>query len=148
MARPPLAIRVLRKAVAQKDARSPGYRAAVEAVATSGDGSHYDVPRDAYQAIVRQFSPPQVNLQRRRHLPRIAVGDLVERMLSGLGISKERVQQWLRVKDCGCAKRQKWLNQWGYKQQDRIERLPQGLRFAARELRLAYVQDLPLTMAR
>jgi hypothetical protein len=116
-------MRVLRSAVAAKDARSPGYLAAVEAVATGGDGSHYDVPRDAYQAIVRQFSPPRVNLQRRRHLPRIAVGDLVERMLSGLGISKERVQQWLRVKDCGCAKRQKWLNQWGYKQQDRIERL-------------------------
>jgi hypothetical protein len=54
---------------------------------------------------------------------RVAVGDLVERMLTGVGISKERVQQWLRVKDCGCAKRQKWLNQWGYKQQDRIERL-------------------------
>jgi hypothetical protein len=56
-------------------------------------------------------------------LPRVAVGDLVERMLTGIGISKARVQQWLRVKDCGCAKRQRWLNQWGYKQQDRIERL-------------------------
>jgi hypothetical protein len=54
---------------------------------------------------------------------RVAVGDLVERMLTGVGISKERVQQWLRVKDCGCAKRQRWLNQWGYTQQDRIERL-------------------------
>jgi hypothetical protein len=54
---------------------------------------------------------------------RVAVGDLVERMLTGIGISKARVQQWLRVKDCGCAKRQRWLNQWGYKQQDRIERL-------------------------
>jgi hypothetical protein len=59
----------------------------------------------------------------RARLPRVAVGDLVERMLTGLGISKARVQQWLRVKDCGCAKRQKWLNQWGYAQQDRIERL-------------------------
>jgi hypothetical protein len=54
---------------------------------------------------------------------RVAVGDLVERMLTGIGISKARVQQWLRVKDCGCAKRQRWLNQWGYKQQDRIERV-------------------------
>jgi hypothetical protein len=59
----------------------------------------------------------------RRRLPRVAVGDLVERMLTGIGISKARVQQWLRVKDCGCAKRQKWLNQWGYKQQDKIERV-------------------------
>jgi hypothetical protein len=57
------------------------------------------------------------------HFRKVAVGDLVERMLTGVGISKTRVQQWLRVKDCGCAKRQRWLNQWGYKQQDRIERL-------------------------
>jgi hypothetical protein len=56
-------------------------------------------------------------------MPRVAVGDLVERMLTGIGISKTRVQQWLRVKDCGCAKRQKWLNQWGYKQQDKFERV-------------------------
>jgi hypothetical protein len=59
----------------------------------------------------------------KHRLPRVAVGDLVERMLTSVGISKARVQQWLRVKDCGCAKRQKWLNQWGYKQQDKIERL-------------------------
>ena len=58
-----------------------------------------------------------------RRLPRIAVGDLVERMLTGIGVSKDRVRQWLRVKDCGCAKRQRWLNQWGFKQQDRIERV-------------------------
>jgi hypothetical protein len=119
-------MRVLRAAVAAKDSRSPGYLAAVEAAATGGDATHYDVPRAAYLAIVRQFATPRVTVQakkRQHRLPRVAVGDLVERMLTGVGISKERVQQWLRVKDCGCAKRQKWLNQWGYKQQDRIERL-------------------------
>jgi hypothetical protein len=117
-------MRVLRAAVANKDARSPGYLAAVEAAATGGDATHFDVPRDAYLAIVRQFAKPRVTLRpKSRRLPRVAVGDLVERMLTGIGISKARVQQWLRVKDCGCAKRQKWLNQWGYKQQDRIERL-------------------------
>jgi hypothetical protein len=117
-------MRVLRTAVANKDARSPGYLAAVEAAATGGDATHYDVPRDAYLAIVRQFTKPRVTVQaKKRRLPRVAVGDLVERMLTGIGISKARVQQWLRVKDCGCAKRQKWLNQWGYKQQDRIERV-------------------------
>jgi hypothetical protein len=117
-------MRVLRAAVAAKDTRSPGYLAAVEAAATGGDATHYDVPRDAYLAIVRQFTKPRVTVQaKKRRLPRVAVGDLVERMLTGIGISKERVQQWLRVKDCGCAKRQKWLNQWGYKQQDKIERV-------------------------
>jgi hypothetical protein len=117
-------MRVLRAAVAAKDSRSPGYLAAVEAAATGGDATHYDVSRDAYLAIVRQFATSRVTVQAKKHrLPRVAVGDLVERMLTGIGISKERVQQWLRVKDCGCAKRQKWLNQWGYKQQDRIERV-------------------------
>jgi 2-keto-3-deoxy-6-phosphogluconate aldolase len=53
----------------------------------------------------------------------VALGDAVERMLTSVGISKERVQQWLRVKDCGCARRAKWLNKWGYEQQDRIERV-------------------------
>jgi hypothetical protein len=119
-----MTMRVLRAAVAAKDARSPGYLAAVEAAATGGDATHYDVPREAYLAIVRQFTKPRVTVQPKKHrLPRVAVGDLVERMLTGIGISKARVQQWLRVKDCGCAKRQKWLNQWGYKQQDKIERV-------------------------
>lgn len=56
-------------------------------------------------------------------LPRVAVGDLVETMLTSVGITKERVQQWTRTKDCGCKARQRWLNQWGYKQQDKVERL-------------------------
>ena len=43
---------------------------------------------------------------------------------------------------------QEWKLDMAIRYQDRIERLPQGLRFAARELKLAYVQDLPLTMAK
>lgn len=58
-----------------------------------------------------------------RRLPRIAVGDLVERMLTGIGITKERVQAWTRVEDCDCARRQRWLNEWGYRQQQKVERL-------------------------
>ena len=56
-------------------------------------------------------------------LPRVAVGDAVERMLSAVGITKERVQEWTRTKDCGCPKRQQWLNQWGYAQQEKLERV-------------------------
>ena len=57
------------------------------------------------------------------NLPRVAVGDLVETMLTSVGITKELVQRLTRTKDCGCKARQRWLNQWGYRQQDRIERL-------------------------
>lgn len=119
-------MRVLRAAVASKDSRSPGYLAAVEAAATGGDDSHYDVPRDAYLALVRQFSQPRVTDPvdiRQRRLPRIAVGDLVEKMLTSVGITKERVQEWTRTKDCGCKARQRWLNQWGYQKQEQVERL-------------------------
>jgi hypothetical protein len=119
-------VRVLRSAVSAKNARSPGYLSAVEAAATGGDETHYEVPREAYLAIVQQFSPPRVTVQtkkRQRRLPRVAVGDLVETMLTSVGITKERVQAWTRTQDCGCKARQQWLNRWGYQQQDRIERL-------------------------
>jgi hypothetical protein len=119
-------LKALRAAVAAKDRRSPGYLAAVEAAATGGDETHYEVPREAYLGIVRQFSPPRVAVQatkRQRRLPRVAVGDLVETMLTSIGITKERVQAWTRTKDCGCKARQRWLNQWGYRQQERMERL-------------------------
>ena len=119
-------MKVLRSAVAAKDARSPGYLAAVEAAATGGDETHYDVPRDAYLGIVKQFSPPRVTVQAKklqRRLPRVAVGDTVERMLASVGITKELVQRLTRTKDCGCKARQRWLNQWGYKQQERMDRL-------------------------
>jgi hypothetical protein len=33
------------------------------------------------------------------------------------------VQRLTRTTDCGCKARQRWLNQWGYRQQERMERL-------------------------
>ena len=113
-------MQVSRDAVIAKDLRSPGYLEAVESAAINASETHYDVPRDAYADIVMRYSTSVAAVRR---LPRVAVGDLVETMLTRIGISKDRVKQWLRVQDCGCAKRQKWLNQWGYQQQDRIERL-------------------------
>jgi hypothetical protein len=51
----------------------------------------------------------------------IAVGDLVERGLTAVGITKERVEQLTRTEGkpggCGCGARQKWLNDVGYKAQ-------------------------------
>ena len=41
-----------------------------------------------------------------------------------------------------------WKLDMAIRYQDRIVRQPDGLRFASRELRLAWVQDLPLVMAR
>lgn len=111
-------MRVSRSAVAAKDNRNPGYLAAVEAAATGGDETHYEVPRPAYLELVRRFATVRVMAKTRQ---RFALGDAVERVLTTVGITKELVQTITR-KPCGCPARQKWLNQWGYRQQERIEK--------------------------
>ena len=58
-------------------------------------------------------------------LPRVAIGDAVERVLTAVGVTKERVQQWTGSKDCGCKRRKGWLNKWGYEKQAQLERLLQ-----------------------
>lgn len=49
-----------------------------------------------------------------------AIGDITERVLGFFGITKERVQSAMGKKDCGCAKRQKAMNEWGYRWQHRL----------------------------
>jgi len=45
------------------------------------------------------------------------VGDFVERCLTRVGVTKERVERWTRTEGtpggCGCAARKKWLNDAG-----------------------------------
>lgn len=45
------------------------------------------------------------------------LGNFVERWLTRLGVTKERVERWTRTAGkpggCGCASRQLWLNEWG-----------------------------------
>lgn len=47
----------------------------------------------------------------------LMVGDLVEKALTSIGITKERAERWTRTAGkpggCGCAQRQKWLNEKG-----------------------------------
>jgi hypothetical protein len=50
----------------------------------------------------------------------LALGDITERCLRFFGITKERVQAVTGKKDCGCAKRQAAMNQWGYRRQYRL----------------------------
>jgi hypothetical protein len=49
----------------------------------------------------------------------IALGDIVARCLALFGVTKERVQA-VAGKDCGCAKRQAAMNDWGYRWQYRM----------------------------
>jgi hypothetical protein len=47
----------------------------------------------------------------------VPVGDLVERWLTRLGITRERVERWTRTEGipggCGCEARKRWLNEAG-----------------------------------
>lgn len=56
----------------------------------------------------------------------IMVGDLVERWLTSIGITKERVERWTRTAGkpggCGCAQRQKWLNDYGVRVQRKLRK--------------------------
>jgi len=61
-------------------------------------------------------------------LPRLAIGDLAEKLLTNVGVTKERVKKLTRT-GCGCEKRQQWLNEWGFRTQEQIER---GLNVFAR----------------
>jgi len=108
-------VTVLRDAVEARDARAPGFKDAVEAMALGSTDRHYVVPRDEYRRLCGKSTT-----SRKR---RLALGDAVERVLSAVGITPTLVQRVTRTKDCGCKARQRWLNQWGYRQQERIERV-------------------------
>jgi hypothetical protein len=51
----------------------------------------------------------------------VPIGDLVERGLTAIGITKARVERLTRTKGkpggCGCGARQRWLNEVGFKAQ-------------------------------
>ena len=38
------------------------------------------------------------------------LGDVVEDVLTSVGITQERFKQWFNLKECNCSKRKKWLN--------------------------------------
>ena len=112
--------RLRRAAAVARDQRQPGYLQAVEAAAFGGDSDYLHLRPEEFRAIEARFPrPPVVRQQGKRQ--RFALGDAVERTLSAVGITPTLVQKITRTKDCGCKARQKWLNQWGYKQQQRIE---------------------------
>jgi hypothetical protein len=51
----------------------------------------------------------------------IAIGDIVERGLKAIGVTKERIERLTRTAGnpggCGCEARKRWLNDVGYKAQ-------------------------------
>lgn len=114
-------LRVRRSAVVARDQRQPGYLQVVEATAFGGDTDYLHLRPGDFRAIEERFPRPAVVPQPGKR-QRFALGDAVERTLSAVGITPELVQKVTRTKDCGCKARQRWLNQWGYRQQERIEK--------------------------
>lgn len=68
-----------------------------------------------------EIQQPQPDRAPEREWKPIPIGDLVERGLTAIGITKERVEKLTRTEGkpggCGCAGRQRWLNEVGNKVQ-------------------------------
>lgn len=62
----------------------------------------------------------------------IQVGDIVERWLTAVGITKEFVEKWTRTEGkpggCGCEGRKRWLNEWGNSVQYAVRRFGDRVR--------------------
>ena len=39
------------------------------------------------------------------------LGDVVEQMLTTSGLTEERIKRWFNVRECGCSKRKRMLNE-------------------------------------
>lgn len=107
-------VKILRQDVARSDLKLPGYERAVLDAASFFDDRQILIEKNTYLRIAALRST-------RSHL--ISLGDLVEVVLRWAGVTKDRVQRLTRKSDCGCKSRQRWLNQWGYRQQERVESL-------------------------
>lgn len=66
----------------------------------------------------------------------IAIGDVVERVLTSVGITKNLAARIFGWRDCGCERRKSWLNQWGYRQQERLRAIPSELTAVANRARM------------
>lgn len=65
----------------------------------------------------------------------VRLGDIAERWLGAVGITKQRVQLVSGRKDCGCAQRQEALNQFGHGLQMRVANCRHRLRYTWQRLR-------------
>ena len=81
---------------------------------------------DAMPCVIRQDGDQWTIDERHQAYPRqawrpIPIGDLVERWLTRIGVTKARVERWTRTEGkpggCGCEGRKKWLNEAGNKVQ-------------------------------
>jgi len=68
----------------------------------------------------------------------IAIGDIAEKSLRALGITKEMVSG-IAGKDCGCAERQESLNRFGYRWQHRLAVLIRWLRYRWQAIRYSMI---------
>ena len=91
-------VKIRKAAVAAAD-RPHGYADAVFAAAAADDETFVYLRRAAYDELRRRYS-------------RRGLGDMVAAGLATVGITKERVSKALG-RDCGCAKRQAALNEFG-----------------------------------
>jgi len=69
-----------------------------------------DIKKEMDQ-VINELKRRGVNLeQQQTEDDTTGLGDVVESVLTTVGITEERFKQWFNLKECNCNGRKKWLN--------------------------------------
>lgn len=66
--------------------------------------------RREMDVVINDLERKGVNLNSHIKNDVVGLGDVVEATLKKFGITEERFKNWFNLKECGCSRRKKWLN--------------------------------------
>lgn len=64
--------------------------------------------KDEMDQVINELEKRGVRYNQRDDMT--GLGDVVESVLTSMGITQERFKEWFSLKECNCTKRKKWLN--------------------------------------
>ena len=64
--------------------------------------------KDEMDQVINELEKRGVRYNQRDDMT--GLGDVVESVLTNMGITQERFKEWFNLKECNCTKRKKWLN--------------------------------------
>jgi hypothetical protein len=64
--------------------------------------------KDEMDQVINELEKRGVRYNQRDDMT--GLGDVVESVLTSMGITQERFKEWFNLKECNCTKRKKWLN--------------------------------------
>lgn len=60
-------------------------------------------------SVIKELEKRGVNMNSHKN-DMTGLGDVVESVLTTMGITEDRFKQWFGLQECNCGKRKKWLN--------------------------------------